>query len=312
MTETNAEPLKLRAARAAAATARLYLRHFPVGAGKEIIYRSLLSRYVNWRDIPLEIRTCFDAVIHGNIEDIIPRYLYFFGVFEPGVSRQYREHLRAGDTVIDVGANIGAHALLAAHLVGPQGRVHAIEASPFIFRRLTTNIVASGMESRIVSHQSAATAHPCKMPIFLGDRSNRGTTTLLPDETADATAEPEAEVEGRPLPDIVPEADLCRARLIKIDVEGAEWMVLQGLRPLLPRLAPDVRVLLEVTPSALARTGGSFDELLALFAGAGFAPPLEIPNRYDPGFYIHPGDLTPRPPVLDGTGMMDLMFSRPG
>ncbi len=89
-------------------------------------------------------------------------------------------------------------------------------------------------------------------------------------------------------------------------------MVLQGLRPLLPRLAPDVRVLLEVAPSALAQTGGSLDKLLAMFAEAGFAPPLEIPNRYDPHFYIHPGDLTPRPFRPDGIQMIDLMFSRPG
>jgi FkbM family methyltransferase len=308
---TQGESLKLRAARAAAAAARLYLRHFPLAAGKETVFRRVVQPHIAWRDFPLEIRTPFGATFEGRLRDLIPRFLYFFGEFEPGVSRQYREHLRPGDVVVDVGANIGAHALLAAHLVGPQGRVHAVEASPSIFRRLAANIAASGAQDRVVAHNLAATATPCTVPIFLGDGSNEGSTTLLPDVMKDARASLEAEIEGRPLPAIVPEADLLRARLLKIDVEGAEWMVLQGLRPLLPRLAPDVRVLLEVAPAALEETGGSLDALLALFAEAGFAPPLEIPNRYDAGFYINPGDLAPRPFRPDGTRMADLLFARP-
>src|SRR5687768_8794135 len=50
--------------------------------------------------------------------------------YEPEVQRTLRRFVRPGDTVVDVGANMGIHTMLLADAVGPNGRVHAIEPNP--------------------------------------------------------------------------------------------------------------------------------------------------------------------------------------
>jgi FkbM family methyltransferase len=178
-------------------------------------------------------------------------FLYFFGVWEPTITAIYRAALRPGDVVVDVGANVGTHALLAAHLVGPTGHVHAVEASPWIHARLRQNLAANRVRN-VTTYNLAATAEPGPVTVFLHDGSNLGGTTIVASEAAHLSAEQEAVVEGRPLPAIVPQAALLAARLIKIDVEGAEWLVAQGLRDVLPLLRPEVEILVEVKPEALA------------------------------------------------------------
>ncbi|MGK7869305.1 FkbM family methyltransferase [Falsiroseomonas sp. E2-1-a20] len=286
----------------------LYFRGVPFGFGKALLWNRLVRPYILWRPMDLVARTRFGARLAGNLPDLMQGYLYFFGVWEPGITALYRAALKPGDVVVDVGANVGAHALLAAHLVGPHGRVHAVEASPFIHDRLCRNIEANAAWN-IRTYNMAATDAPGPVTVFLHDASNLGGTTIVPSEATRLGAVREAVVEGRPLGQIVPEAELLAARLIKIDVEGAEWLVLRGLAPLLPRLRPDAEILLELNPAALARFGGSMDALLAMFAEAGFTA-FEIANRYDTRFYIAPVATRARPFDRRPGELVDLVFRR--
>lgn len=287
----------------------LYFRTMPFAFGKTLLWDRLVRPYILWRPLELVARTRFGARLAGGLPDLMQGYLYFFGVWEPGITAVFRAALKPGDVVVDVGANVGAHALLAAHLVGPHGRVHAVEASPFIHDRLCRNIEANGAWN-IRTYNLAATDAPGPVTVFLHDASNLGCTTIVAAEATRLGAVREAVVEGRPLGQIVPEADLLAARLIKIDVEGAEWLVLRGLAPLLPRLRPEAEILLELNPAALERLGGSLDELLAMFARAGFTA-FEIANRYDTRFYIAPVATAARPFDPRRGGLLDLVFRRP-
>jgi FkbM family methyltransferase len=288
----------------------LYFRAVPFSLGKAFLWDRLVRPYILWRRLDLVARTRFGARLAGGLPDLMHGYLYFFGVWEPGITALYRAALKPGDVVVDVGANVGAHALLAAHLVGPSGRVHAVEASPFIHARLCRNIAASGA-ANVSTYNMAATDAPGRVTVFLHDSSNLGGTTIVAEEAARLGAVREAVVEGGPLGAIVPEAALLAARIIKIDVEGAEWLVLRGLAPLLPRLRPDAEILLELNPSALARLGGSLDAVLAMFAASGFTA-FEIANRYETRFYIEPVATPARPFDRRQDGLVDLVFRRPG
>lgn len=83
-------------------------------------------------------------------QDLIQRYLYLFGAWEPHLTGWLRRRLRPGDGFVDVGANIGVFSVLAARLVGESGRVVAIEASADVHRRLvgTPGSTASGTSAR--------------------------------------------------------------------------------------------------------------------------------------------------------------------
>jgi len=299
--------LKGLALRTACAAISAYFRHMPGGFGKLLLWDRVVRPHILWRRLEIEARTRFGARFAGAFPDTVHGFLYFFGVWEPAITAIYRAALRPGDVVVDVGANVGTHALLAAHLVGPAGHVHAVEASPWIHARLRRNLAANRVRN-VTTYNLAATAEPGPVTVFLHDGSNLGGTTIVASEAARLSTEQEAVVEGRPLPAIVPEAALLAARLIKIDVEGAEWLVVQGLRDLLPRLRPEAEILVEVKPEALSAFGATLEDFLGLFAAAGFAG-FEIDNRYDGRFYIEAPSVAPGP-RRQGADTFDMIFRR--
>jgi FkbM family methyltransferase len=281
-------------------------RRFP--AGRRIVWNRLLRRFVLWRDIQSEATTRFGARMRVNLADTIQSYIYFFGVWEPAITAYLTTCLGPGDTVIDVGANIGYDTLLAAFCVGSTGHVFAVEASPSMFRELQANLTLNHV-SNVTAVHAAACHHATAADVFLHASSNRGGSTIMPGVAARRDTAWEATVPAGPLPALVSPDAIRRARLIKIDVEGAEWPVIQGLRELLPQLGPAAEVLIEVNTEALADHGASPAALIDLFAVAGFRP-FFISNGYDVDTYLYPPDPEPRPLQDLSFSQLDLLFRR--
>jgi FkbM family methyltransferase len=265
-------------------------------------------RYILRRRIEVVARLNNGARLYGNFPDIIQVYTYFFGVWEPAITAYYKSVLRRGDIVIDIGANVGAHALLAADLVGARGRVHAVEASPSIFHRLKRNLDANQAHN-VIAYNCAVLDRAAAVPVFLHKDSNLGGTTVMPSEASSRQCVQESVVEGRPLSAIIPIAEICAARLIKIDVEGAEWLVVKGMHDVLPRLHRDVEIIIEVTCAALREFEISIEEFLALFKNYGFTA-FQIPNMYSPGFYIACADCELLPMEHREFDLADIVFRR--
>lgn len=302
------ERLRTAALQAACAGLRHYFQSMPGSLGKAWLWRHVVERRILWRRLEIEARSRFGARFAGALPDAVHGYMYFFGVWEPAITAIYRAALKPGDVVVDIGANVGTHALLAAHLVGPTGRVHAVEASPWIHARLRQNLATNGV-TNVQTYNLAATDVPGTVSVYLHDDRNLGGTTIVATEAERLGAAQEAVVEGRPLSQIVPLEELRAARLIKMDVEGAEWLVVQGMRDVLPLLRADAEILCEVNPAALRQLGGSLDELLALFAGAGFQA-FEVMNPYRAQFYIDTPPLQVVPLARRDFEVADLVFRR--
>lgn len=300
--------LKQALLRTACAGLRLYFQHMPFAFGKRRLWDRVVCRHIIWRRMRIVAHTRFGAQFEGNFPDAVHSYAYFFGVWEPAVTAVYRAALREGDVVIDIGANVGMHTLLASRLVGRTGRVHAIEASPWIFRRLRRNLRTNRADN-VRSYNLAVTEVAGEVPVFLHDDTNLGGTTIVATEAAKAGAHQESLVEGRPLGEIVPLRELRAARLIKIDVEGAELLVVRGMAPLLAELRPEVEILVEVNARALEGFGSSVAEFIALFTAAGFAP-FEVANAYDGGFYLKGKHAAVAPLQRHDFEMADLLFRR--
>lgn len=107
------------------------------------------------------------------------------------------------------------------------------------------------------------------------------------------SARSEAVVPGLPLPSVLAPDVICRAKLIKIDVEGAEWEVLRGFEQLLPALSHETEMVLEVDPQALDAQGVEAAELLDLLDFAGFEPYI-AENDYSLEFYLAKKHQRPR------------------
>ncbi len=130
--------------------------------------------------------------------------------------------LRLGETMVDVGANIGVHALAASRVVGGRGRVLAIEAHPETFRALEDNIRLNGTQN-LTAVCSAAGPSPGRVRF-----SNRPD-----DDWNQVDAAGSLEVEQRTLDEIG--SELGAVALMKIDVEGYELPCLRGASALLAR-----------------------------------------------------------------------------
>ena len=297
--------LKRTLASALARPVRAYVRHAPTEVLKPLLVRRLLEPSL--RRVPRSFdTTTVDGIrMAGTTSDMIQRYVYVFGVWEPHLTAWMRTRLTRGRTLIDVGANVGYFSLLGSQLVGPTGRVVAIEALPATFAALQASIALNGT-ANIRAVNVAATATVQTVTLYGGEAHNSGTTsTIAGDGLRQLTS-----VDGVPLAQILQPEEITTARVIKIDVEGGELDVLQGLLPVLGDLPADVELAVEVSPVRPGEVHASKDGPLELLAAHGFHPYL-ITNDYSLVSYTRRRALAP-PRRVHGVlpDRVDLIFSR--
>ena len=194
--------------------------------------------------------------------------LLLHGLWEAEVTDWLTSTLRPGDVFVDIGANVGYFSLLAARLVGPTGGVVAVEAHPRMAELLRRNIIANRVGA--TTWHRAAWSHPELLTFHLrvNFASNSSAGTLDPvslDELGDT--EELVEVRGVPVDDLLD--GMHRVDVIKIDVEGAENRVVQGLSRTLAA-NPGVTVMFEWSPGQMAMLDDDPRDLIDAFTGAGF------------------------------------------
>ena len=161
---------------------------------------------------------------------------YAEGTNEPPVQEAFAEALRPGQVVFDVGSNVGFYSLIAARLVGPRGEVHAFEAIPECAHEVTVN--ARRNRLRNVHVHAVAVTDTNGTVELLRSRHPGGATVSADDRPPDFTGAlvvPAVSLDG-----FVAQADVRRPDLVKIDVEGAEMLVLSGMEGLLREARPVV------------------------------------------------------------------------
>ncbi|WP_338677572.1 FkbM family methyltransferase [Streptomyces sp. SCSIO 30461] len=293
---------------AVATLAQRYVRHAPLSAGKAFLVGRYLNHHLQEHPRRRLTQTEFGARVAVDTQDLIQRYLYLFGVWEPHMTGWLRRRLRPGDTYIDVGANIGYYTLLAAHLVGNGGQVVAVEASP-VFHRLLLRNVALNEYGNVRAINGAVSDKEETLKFVLASSANMGANSIVPYE---GQAESTFEAVARPLPDLLTEDEIRRARVIKVDVEGAEGSVVRGMSAMLPLLRPDAEITVEVTPDRMAQLGDSAEELMETLSAHGFHP-YRLVNDYAPETYpaaIHGASRVPERLHGSVTGESDLIFSK--
>lgn len=171
--------------------------------------------------------------------------------------------LRPDDVVYDVGANIGLVSLaLALHGAGERPRIHAFEPEPNNARALRANLAANAVVA-VEVHELALGDRQGTVVLHLDAHVGAGSHSLLPLHGLTS----KTEVALARADDLA--ADFGTPRMVKIDVEGAEFGVLRGMERLLRAHA--VRDLfLEIHPQALAVGGADEHALRRWLEGFGY------------------------------------------
>ncbi|MEU9333093.1 FkbM family methyltransferase [Streptomyces sp. NPDC048290] len=293
---------------------RRYVRDAPGALGKATLAGRFLNPYLREHPRRRVVETLSGARFAVDTQDLIQRYLYLFGIWEPHMTWWLQGRLKPGDGFVDVGSNIGVFSVLASRLVGETGQVVAIEASPEFHRRAGQQFRLNECRNVRAVNGAVSDRHE-KLTFVLASSHNMGANSIVP---YDGPAESSFEIDASPLPDILTSAEITKARVIKIDVEGAEGSVVRGMAPVLDRLRPDAEISVEVTPERMAQLGESVDELLGTMTAAGFHV-YRLVNDYAPESYpaaLGGGSLGGASSVVplrwDGPveGEMDLIFSR--
>lgn len=148
----------------------------------------------------------------------------FLGQWEPDVVDYLRRAVRPGMTVLDIGANIGIYTLLCAKQVGARGMVHSFEPTPATFARLERNVALNRLANvRInqvaLSDQEGVT----EFHLYHQNAMNSLARQAWVGKVKDVV-----HVRTRTLDGYLAEQGITRVDLLKLDVEGAERMVLRG------------------------------------------------------------------------------------
>jgi FkbM family methyltransferase len=150
-----------------------------------------------------------------DLDDYVQRKIWY-GCFEPAQVRVAARRIRKGDTVMDVGANVGFYTLLFARLVGPTGTVHAFE--PVLGDVLEGNLELNDYRN-VVVHRTAVGAEHARLML---------TNPRAGDSTGNWQRSGGSE--GREVPQVtLDEYVEERVAFVKVDVEGMEADVLAGL-----------------------------------------------------------------------------------
>jgi FkbM family methyltransferase len=229
------------------------------------------------------VRTYFGAWMDCDVRDLIQATIIHLRAWEPKSSRVFEQLLKPGDLAIDIGANIGYFTLLFAHHVGPTGKVVAIEALPRFADRAQNHLRLNGIDNvRLVN--AAVTGKRQKIAVHEAPATNQGMTTIRADKGFPAVAT----VDGLPITEILTPDELSRAKLIKIDIEGAEYPVMRDLTRALDRLSPDVSIAVEISEPQ----NPQWKAIFATMKSAGFRV-FDLRNSYDWLELIDSGDSCP-------------------
>jgi FkbM family methyltransferase len=195
--------------------------------------------------------------------------IWLFGAFEASTRRAYEKLVQPGHVVLDIGANVGAHALPLARLVGPRGRVVCFEPTEYAFAKLRANtegnpeLAARMTLMQVMLVERTEAPLPDRLfsswPLWAGDDVHG-----LHGGRAMATRGARAMTLDGALAD----AGVSRVDFVKMDVDGYECHVLRGAAEVLRRAPP---ILTELAPYVLDETGSSVEELVQIFQAAGYA-----------------------------------------
>lgn len=184
------------------------------------------------------------------------------GEYEPLQTRVFLESLKKGETVLDLGANIGYYTILASKKVGPKGRVIAVEPDQKNLAWLYRNIKVNQSENVWVVE--GALGRKESLVGLKKDTANFGESQLC------SLGEGPA-VKVFCLEKVLQERRVQKVDLIKLDVEGAEVEVLAGAKDFLKK-AKKVRLLVECHPRTLAFFSQTPEGLVRSLKSLGFKP----------------------------------------
>lgn len=227
------------------------------------------------------------AVVNGykmrlDLREMIQQGM-FSGSYEPTQTSWFKQCLRPGDILIDVGASFGYYTTLGASLVGTTGQVFAFEPSP-IASDLLEEMITNSMAKNIILTKAAVGKETGNVTLYLPVTRHLHSPSIL---ESDPSFVP-IEVPLIKLDDFAQLEDVPSIRLVKIDVEGYEPDVLSGMEGLIKEKRIE-NIICEFNSGWLKRNSMTPKQLYERFLDLGFK--IHAQTKLEKNLVGHRGEL---------------------
>lgn len=170
-------------------------------------------------------------LFHFDTRNYIEYKIFAEGYYEKEVTLLMHNYIEPGDTVMDIGANIGVHSLSLSKMVGSLGKVFSFEPIPFLREKFEQNQILNRCIN-ISIQPFALSDENYTIKTAFSENANNGTFFI------ENNAKGETEITCIKGDDWVEKQELDSLKLIKIDVEGFEYKVLTGLKNTIQKFNP--------------------------------------------------------------------------
>jgi FkbM family methyltransferase len=183
-------------------------------------------------------------------------------MYEPEVTQLVGSTLLRGMTLVDAGASVGYYTLLGSRLVGHTGRVYSFEPEAEVHRYLELNVERNAVANVVTIRK--ALAERTSLAVFIPSALEGGFIS-----SRQASKAPAVTIETVSLDSFFEALGWPSVDLIKLDVEGAEGSVLDGM-PELSKRNPQLRLIMEFNRITMKRSGRTAAGVSAALTRLGF------------------------------------------
>ena len=208
-------------------------------------------------------QTVYGVPIYVDANTHLGRLCIGSGVWETGTTRLLLDKLKEGDLFVDVGANVGYYTVLAASRVGDQGKVISFEPDPGNFRILSRNAVAFG-SGNVTCEQLGVGSEDSRARLWL-DPFDNATHSIV----QRSGMHHYIDFRMTSLDNYFESRNLRCPDVIKIDTEGCEPLVLNGMSKLIGRTEA-LKLVVEFNPFLLMKNNANPQAFLSKLTQVGF------------------------------------------
>jgi len=217
---------------------RQYLRLFPFHRGKGILLRNLVIPLLPPKGAEFVLNVPGDGVVRVGYRETLGWSSLLYGTFEKEELEFVCRYVRRGESVMDIGANIGLFAVVMGRTVGQDGTVITFDPVPSHIVRLQANLKENGISAEAV-YELALGSTNGQMSLKMSDDTAYASMHEVEHGFGNGNV---IQVNVRRLDDVWHERGTPMVSFIKMDVEGAELEVIEGGQEMLAHCHPTMLI----------------------------------------------------------------------
>ncbi|HMW67309.1 MAG TPA: FkbM family methyltransferase [Chitinophagaceae bacterium] len=229
-------------------------------------YYLYIKNRLSWQGINLK-RSIFDGnQMNLYVNDWVQKSLFVYGEYERKEIRFWQQLARKRKTIFDIGGHVGYYSLVAAKAASTDTKIYCFEPIRQTFERAKENIALNGYQN-IYLQNFALSNEDGSLQINIGGDENWGMSSI----NAHAHTSGKTETVNKQTVDSFCNAhNINQIDLVKIDVEGSEFYVLQGMKQMIASSRPVV--LIEILEQTLSAQGIDVKSIYQFFADYHYHP----------------------------------------